>query len=225
MLLVLLVVVAGLAAATGSSAETSRSLAGTWTGGFRLPLGTEGVGIAMQIRGSKAVVGLPPGHRPDDGAAQGHPRAPQLPAARPAGTGRLQRPAQERRRSSGRFGRERCVERFAYSAGGCPIGHARDLHVRRRAGDRGARHAVLPVDRRRVRLRRAPCRLPAAARNVRDRRGAEHAPALDRHGHVRAFGAGLAACGCSRPARDSHAATAGGSALPKRAGVPGSPAR
>jgi dienelactone hydrolase len=60
--LLLLILVAGLAAATGSSAETSRSLTGTWTGSFRLPLGTEGVGIAVQIRGSKAVVVLPSGH-------------------------------------------------------------------------------------------------------------------------------------------------------------------
>lgn len=60
--LVLLVLLAGLAAATGSSAETSRSLAGTWTGSFRLPLGTEGVGFAVQIRSSKAVVVLSPGH-------------------------------------------------------------------------------------------------------------------------------------------------------------------
>ena len=58
----LLGLLVGLAAATGSAAETSRSLSGTWTGSFRLPLGTQGVGIAVQIRGSKAVVLLPPGH-------------------------------------------------------------------------------------------------------------------------------------------------------------------
>jgi dienelactone hydrolase len=60
--LLLLMLLVGLAAATGSSATTSRSLAGTWTGSFRLPLSAEGVGLAVQIRGSQAVVVLPPGH-------------------------------------------------------------------------------------------------------------------------------------------------------------------
>ena len=101
----------------------------------------------------------------DDGAGQDHPRASQLPAARPAGTGRLQRPAQqEGDRRDGSAG-SAAWNVPPPARADARLGRARDLHVRRRAGDRGARHALLPVDRSRVRLRRAACRLPAAARD------------------------------------------------------------
>ncbi len=221
---IILLVVAGVAAATGSSAQTSRSLTGTPTGSLRLPLRTEGVGIAGQDRGR----GLSSGSRRNIAQRTVPVRPPAGASASgcPAGLHRSSSMAgSARRRSSGPSARGRCVAPSDCTEGGCPTGAPLGGQVRRRAGDRRAGHAVLPVDRSGARLRRADAVYPLRRGTYEIGATLGTRPPLIGTGRSRSFDAGLAACGRSRSARDALAATAGGSAPPEVCEVPGLRAR